>query len=138
MSDAQHVTQSKSAGPDLPDIVRKYIDAYNRRDPHGMLACLAKDVSFQNIQDDKVTDDVCGLEAFGQLARAAVDLFSEREQRIVDAITVAGTTVARLHYTATPAKDLPNGWRTGQNVTLSGWSLFEVSHGKICRIVDQS
>jgi hypothetical protein len=123
---------------DLPEIVRRYIDAYNRLDVDAMLACLSEDVAFQNLSGGVVTDAVDGKAAFAEMAREAAGIFVVREQSPVQAMTVASTTIVRIAYRATPAVDLPNGWRAGDVVTLSGCSLFEVTDGRICRLIDES
>lgn len=123
---------------DLPEPVRIYIEAYNRRDVDGMLACLADEITFLNISGDVVTASAEGKAAFEQMARDAIGYFSSREQSVTTSITVAGTTVARIGYTAIPAMDLPNGWRVGERVTFRGRSLFDVKDAKIIRLVDES
>lgn len=139
MSDQAVLIQRQTAAErNLPTEVRAYIDAYNSGDVDRMLDVLAKDIAFQNISGGAVTDGADGRKAFAQMAEAAVALFFEKEQTVTSAITVADTTVVRIDYRAVPAKDLPNGWRRGETVTLKGRSLFKVKDGKIKLLIDES
>ena len=122
----------------LPDPIRRYIDAYNDKDVAAMLACLAQDIRFTNLSAGDVSAQASGIGEFRDLANAALAYFSSRHQDVTNSITVADTTLAEIAYSATVAEDLPNGWQAGQEIALTGASLFEVKDGKISRIVDQS
>ncbi len=122
----------------LPDPIETYIDAYNRKDVEGMLMCLAENVFFQNISGGEVTAEALDKQSFEQMARFGASAFESRQQKVVNAITVAGTTLAEIDYTAVVATDLPNGWKAGQKLAFSGASAFRVEDGKIISIVDES
>ncbi len=122
----------------LPDPIETYIDAYNRKDVEGMLMCLAGNVFFQNISGGEVTAEALDKQSFEQMARFGASAFESRQQKVVNAITVAGTTLAEIDYTAVVATDLPNGWKAGQKLAFSGASAFRVEDGKIISIVDES
>ncbi len=122
----------------LPDPIETYIDAYNRKDVEGMLMCLAGNVFFQNISGGEVTAEALDKQSFAQMARFGASAFETRQQKVVNAITVAGTTLAEIDYTAVVATDLPNGWKAGQKLAFSGASAFRVEGGKIISIVDES
>ncbi|WP_374631275.1 nuclear transport factor 2 family protein [Pannonibacter indicus] len=122
----------------LPDPIETYIDAYNRKDVEGMLMCLAENVVFQNISGGEVTAEALDKQSFAQMARFGASAFETRHQKVVNAITVAGTTLAEIDYTAVVATDLPNGWKAGQKLAFSGASAFRVEGGKIISIVDES
>lgn len=122
----------------LPDVVADYIAAYNAMDVDGMLACLSETVSFRNISGNDVTAEAGDKQSFAEMARFGVTAFSERQQRVTNAITVDDTTLVEIDYSAVIAKDLPNGWEAGQSLSFSGASLFRISGGKITHIVDQS
>ncbi|WP_305985603.1 nuclear transport factor 2 family protein [Roseibium sp. MMSF_3544] len=124
-------------GQILPDPIPDYIAAYNARDVERMLSYLAPDIRFTNLSDGSVTADASGLDEFADLARAALGLFSSRHQAVRSSLSVANTTIAEIRYAATVAQDLPNGWQQGQQVRLTGLSLFEVEGGQITRLVDQ-
>lgn len=123
---------------DLPAPIRAYIDAYNRKDVAGMLACLSDDVVFRNLSGGEVTAETAGKAAFADLAAFGATAFSERCQTVVHAITVADRTLVEIAYAATVAQDLPNGWKAGQALDFAGTSAFRVENGLIAEIVDQS
>lgn len=122
----------------VPEIVQRYIAAYNAQNVEAMLACLTDDVRFENLSDGTVTAATTGKEAFARLAGQSVGLFSEREQ-VVEGCIAAGPRVAlRIRYSATVAADLPNGWRAGQQVGLQGASFFTLRDGLIAELADIS
>jgi ketosteroid isomerase-like protein len=123
---------------DLPTIVSTYIAAYNAKDVEAMLACVAPSVSFRNLSGGEVTAATDDKESFAELARFGAAAFVERRQTVVSAMTVADTTIARIDYSAIVAADLPNGWKKGQAIALTGASLFRLRDGLIVEIVDQS
>lgn len=122
----------------LPDLIEAYIDAYNRKDVEGMLMCLADNVFFQNISGGEVTAEASDKQSFADMAKSGASAFETRHQKVVNAITVAGTTLAQIDYAAVVATDLPNGWKAGQTLAFSGSSAFRVKDGKIVSIVDES
>ena len=122
----------------LPEPIETYIEAYNRMDVDDMLACLADDVVFRNLAGGAVTAEVTSKRGFEALARQGVAAFRSRRQVVTASITVADTTLAEIDYEAVVAADLPNGWKAGEQLSFAGASLFELKHGKIARIVDQS
>ena len=124
--------------PYLPDVVARYLAAYNRRDVDGMLACLAKEARFENRTSGSVTAAASDREAFAALAQADAALFVARRQKVLRAITVADTTLTEIAFTATVAADPPPGWTAGKRLSLRGASLFRVRGGLIDRLIDES
>ncbi|KGF67380.1 hypothetical protein LL06_22795 [Hoeflea sp. BAL378] len=122
----------------LPNVIKAYIAAYNAKDVPAMLACLSEDVSFRNIAGGAVTAETSDRQGFAEMAEFGASAFVTRHQQVTNAITVAETTLAEIAYTAVVAFDLPNGWKAGQEIALTGASLFRVENGKITAIVDQS
>ncbi|WP_299483813.1 nuclear transport factor 2 family protein [uncultured Roseibium sp.] len=122
----------------MPTLIKRYIDAYNAGDVDRMLACLSQDIRFTNITGGKVTAEASGSADFRTMAETALRSFSRRHQEITNVITVDEVTLAEISYSATPALDLPNGWKAGSGVSLNGASLFEVKDGLIARLTDQS
>jgi len=122
----------------LPEPIETYIEAYNRMDVDGMLACLAEDIVFQNMAGGAVTAEATSKHGFEEMARQGVAAFRSRRQVVTASITVADTTVVEIDYEAVVATDLPNGWKAGQALSFTGASLFELQNGKIARIIDQS
>jgi hypothetical protein len=120
--------------------IRHYIAAYNAFDVDGMLALLAPAVRFENWSDGVLNAEASGIEAFGRLARAAITVFAEREQRIT-ALRVNGETgavVVDIAFRGRLAADIPDGPRAGTELDLQGESEFSFEGARIARIVDRS
>lgn len=122
----------------LPDVIASYIDAYNRKDVDGMLACLSENVLFRNISQGVVSAEAADKATFAEMAKSGVAAFESRKQMVTNAITVADITLLEIDYSAVVAADLPNGWKRGQKLSFAGASAFQIQDGKIVSIVDQS
>lgn len=122
----------------LPEVVQRYIVAYNQKDVDGMMDCLSDQVTFQNIADGEVTATATGRREFQELASLGTQLFESRTQEVVHAISVADTTLVEIRFVAKVAKNPPNGWTAGQELQFSGTSAFRVEGEKIISIVDES
>ncbi|MFC3528846.1 nuclear transport factor 2 family protein [Paracoccus mangrovi] len=122
----------------VPTIVARYIDAYNGMNVQAMLDCLSGDVRFINRSNGETTNETHGIEAFRALAEQGVQLFAEREQTILDCIAIDDRAAMRIGYRAKVKTDLPNGWKAGQEVEMTGTSFFMISEGKISEVIDAS
>ena len=122
----------------VPMIVARYIDAYNRMNVQAMLDCLSGDVRFINRSNGETTNETHGIEAFRALAEQGVQLFAEREQTILDCIAIDDRAAVRIGYRAKVKTDLPNGWKAGQEIKMTGTSFFMISEGKISEVIDAS
>ncbi|WP_375292630.1 nuclear transport factor 2 family protein [Sphingomonas melonis] len=122
----------------VPTIVARYIDAYNGMNVQAMLDCLSGDVRFINRSNGETTNETHGIEAFRALAEQGVQLFAEREQTILDCIAIDDRAAVRIGYRAKVKTDLPNGWKAGQEVEMTGTSFFMISEGKISEVIDAS
>ena len=122
----------------VPTIVARYIDAYNRMNVQAMLDCLSGDVRFINRSNGEVTNETHGIEACRALAEQGVELFAEREQTILDCIAIEDRAAVRIGYRAKVKADLPNGWKAGQEIEMTGTSFFMISEGKISEVIDAS
>ena len=122
----------------VPKIVARYIDAYNRMNVQAMLDCLSGDVRFINRSNGETTNETHGIEAFRALAEQGVQLFAEREQTILDCIAIDDRAAVRIGYRAKVKTDLPNGWKAGQEIEMTGTSFFMISEGKISEVIDAS
>ena len=122
----------------VPTIVARYIDAYNRMNVQAMLDCLSVDVRFINRSNGETTNETHGIEAFRALAEQGVQLFAEREQTILDCIAIDDRAAVRIGYRAKVKTDLPNGWKAGQEIKMTGTSFFMISEGKISEVIDAS
>ena len=122
----------------VPTIVARYIDAYNRMNVQAMLDCLSGEVRFINRSNGETTNETHGIEAFRALAEQGVQLFAEREQTILDCIAIDDRAAVRIGYRAKVKTDLPNGWKAGQEIEMTGTSFFMISEGKISELIDAS
>ena len=122
----------------LPDVIARYIAAYNDRRVDAMLACLAETVRFENRTGGMVTATAINKADFAAMAHASVAAFAERRQTVRHAITVGDTTLVEIDYVATVAADLPNGWTAGQRLNFQGASLFRVRGGLVDLLIDES
>ena len=122
----------------VPTIVARYIDAYNRMNVQAMLDCLSGEVRFINRSNGETTNETHGIEAFRALAEQGVQLFAEREQTILDCIAIDDRAAVRIGYRAKVKTDLPNGWKAGQEIEMTGTSFFMISKGKISEVIDAS
>ena len=122
----------------VPTIVARYIDAYNTMNVQAMLDCLSGDVRFINRSNGETTNETHGIEAFRALAEQGVQLFAEREQTILDCIAIDDRAAVRIGYRVKVKTDLPNGWKAGQEIEMTGTSFFMISEGKISEVIDAS
>lgn len=122
----------------VPTIVARYIDAYNRMNVQAMLDCLSGEVRFINRSNGETTNETHGIEAFRALAEQGVQLFAEREQTILDCIAIDDRAAVRIGYRAKVKTHLPNGWKAGQEIEMTGTSFFMISEGKISEVIDAS
>lgn len=64
------------------EIIKKYVDCYNKSDIPGMLECVSEDVTFRYINDGMVTTELSGKTAFEAFASRAAKRYKVREQII--------------------------------------------------------
>lgn len=125
-------------GDMVPNIVHRYISAYNSMNTKEMLECLNADIHFKNLSDGIVTAESKGIVGFEKIALSAVNAFSWREQSITNTISVGHRVMVSIDYRAAVAIDLPNGWKSGQRLAFSGSTYFEIENDKIRVLVDAS
>lgn len=119
-------------------MVEDYIAAYNAMDGEGMVRDLTPDVVFEHITNNEQTLRLEGVEAFKAQVEMAISYFSERKQTIQSCEFGEDLLRLEIDYEAVLAKDLPNGLKAGERLSLSGVSEFSFEKGKIKRIRDIS
>jgi hypothetical protein len=120
------------------ELIRSYIDAYNRFDLDAMCALLASGILFENYSDGVLSVRTNGLHEFRLLAETGAAMFAERAQRIT-ALRVDGNhAVVDIAFTGKFAKDIPGGPAAGTVVALDGASEFMCDEGFISKIVDRT
>lgn len=118
--------------------IRNYIDAYNSFDVDGMMKDMVDDVVFENISGGQVNMKLNGLQAFRQQAEQAKSYFSSRRQIITDVMHRGNETEIAIDYEATLAIDLSNGMKVGDELKLTGQSVFTFEGDKIIALKDIS
>ncbi len=94
----------------LPDIIHRYLDAYNRRDVEALVACVSETVLFENVSNTRPSLRIDGRDAFARLAAQAAETFTLRRLEVRTAV-IAGDHVAPEGWAGTQ-------WRAGGVVGL--------------------
>ena len=119
-------------------IIKNYINGYNQFNVDKMIADFADNIIFENIQNGETTMALVGLTALKQQAEEAKAYFSERTQTIKSFSHTDNRTEIEIGYKAILAMDFPNGLKKGQELNLSGKSIFEFAGDKIIKLTDIS
>jgi steroid delta-isomerase-like uncharacterized protein len=127
MTDAAHQT-----------LIEAYIDAYNRFDIDGMLALVTDDVRFEHHTGGELSVSTDGKADLEKLARVGAQLFSSREQRVVEMHDEGDTVFATIDFHGEIAEDIPDGPGAGTIIEMQGTSEFAFAGGKISRVVDRA
>ena len=121
----------------LPDIVQRYLDAYNRRDVAALVECVSESVVFENVSNASASTRIEGRVAFAHLAAQAAEIFTVRRQVVRTAVIAAHRVALEIDWTGTPAIDVGE-LKAGQPVHLRGASFLTIEDGKLSNIVDLS
>ncbi|PUB29517.1 hypothetical protein C8J95_106170 [Elizabethkingia sp. YR214] len=119
-------------------IIRSYINAYNQFDIPGMVANLHDNIIFKNIQDGETNLLLQGKKEFRQQAELAKTYFTERQQNIISVKHSEDQTEIEIDYFAVLAADMPNGLKKGNELKLTGKSIFRFSDDRIIELTDIS
>jgi Putative lumazine-binding len=119
-------------------IIRNYIDGYNQFDVNKMVTDFAEKIVFENIQNGEVNMTLNGMTEFIQQAEQGKAYFSKRTQTIKSFNHTGTTTEIEIEYNATLAMDFANGIKKGQQLNLTGKSIFEFEGNRIIKLVDVS
>lgn len=119
-------------------IIREYVKHYNEFNLDGMLGLMTDDVCFENIMNGETDVKTTNIAELEQIAGISLNIFSERQQTI-KSITIKGDSyVVEIDYYGRIADDLPNGLKQGDEIKLSGKSIYKFRDGKICSLTDIS
>lgn len=119
-------------------IINNYIEGYNQFDIEKMVADFDENIVFENIQNDEITLSLRGLSQFRQQAEQAKTYFVTRRQTITSIQHLDSRTEIQIAYNAVIAMDFPNGLKKGQELNLTGKSVFEFQKNKIVKLTDIS
>lgn len=113
-----------------------YIEAYNRKDIEGMMACLADHVVFEHLTNGEPILTLNGKTAFRQQAEKVAQLFSQRRQILGDRTVADDVVSAKIDYSGTLAVDLPEGPQSGETIQRQGHSVFVLQDRLIAKLID--
>jgi hypothetical protein len=116
--------------------IESYINDYNRKDIDAMLVHFADDVIFESVSNTSGVIKVNNKKELSELAFMSVEYFSERRQSVLSWVIDAEQIAIEINYWCKIAKDLPNGKKAGEEMTLRGASFFTFKEGLITRLVD--
>ncbi len=122
----------------MENLIRQYIDAYNKMDVPAMVALLHDVIVFENVSNTQGITVTSGKADFDAIARQSLPLFRSRRQTIRSITLGERTAAVEIVYEAIPAIDLPTGLKAGETMQLRGVTVFAFSDGKIARISDYS
>ena len=116
--------------------IESYINDYNRKDIDAMLVNFADDVIFESVSNTSGVIKVNNKKELSELAFMSVEYFSERRQSVLSWVIDDEQIAIEINYWCKIAKDLPNGKKAGEEMTLRGASFFTFKEGLITRLVD--
>jgi hypothetical protein len=119
-------------------IIADYIKGYNNFDIDRMVKDFDKDMIFENLSNGESTLVLNGVEAFREQATQSTSYFAERMQAVKSLIHLPDQTEVEIDYFAILAADLPNGMKKGEELKISGKSIFRFSGDKIIGLIDIS
>lgn len=119
-------------------VIRNYIDGYNQFDVERMLVDFDDSVIFENIQNSVINLSLKGLTALKKQAETAGTYFTERKQTIKSIKHFGNSTEIEIDYHAVLAIDFPNGLKKGEEIQLTGKSVFEFKENKVVKLTDFS
>lgn len=119
-------------------IIHNYVNAYNNFDIDGMLRHLDPDIVFNNVSEGKIDMTLEGSAAFRAQAEKAKNIFTQRQQQIIQFKHDDHQTEIEIDYRATLAVDLSDELKKGSKLELKGKSIFRFSDKKIIAITDIS
>jgi len=103
-----------------------------------MVANLHDNIVFKNIQDGETNLLLQGKKEFRQQAELTKTYFKERQQNITSVKHSEDHTEIEIDYYAVLAADMPNGLKKGNELRLSGKSIFKFSDDRIIELTDIS
>lgn len=128
------------AHPDLPDVISRYLAAYQAMDVASLLACLTDDIHFENLSNHAGQIKIDGLAHFKEVATQSAYAFSERHQTVLDVVAdpSAGRYAIQIVFRGILSVDMGEDLPAGSELTMQGVSLMTVAGDKISRIIDFS
>lgn len=129
MKEDELTTQNKK-------VVESYLIDYNRKDIDAMLRHFADDVKFESVSNTSGVVRTNNKKELRELASMSVEYFSERRQTVLGWVINDDQVAIEIDYWCKAAKDIPNGKKAGEEMTLRGASFFTMKDGLITRLID--
>lgn len=126
---------TRRASPE--ELIKSYIDAYNRFDIEGMCTLLTLAIRFEHYNNGTLGAEASGLQEFRALAETGAALFAERQQRVTAVRIDGDRAVVEIAFHGKLAADIPGGPSAGTVLTLNGTSEFTFADGAISHIIDR-
>lgn len=123
---------------EMGKIIEQYIAAYNQFDIEGMLALLSDTVIFENYSGGELNLSIKGKDQFRDTAEQSAKLFTYRSQKITDRTLGEEQVIVKIDYHAILAVDLSDSHKAGDELRLSGKTIFRFSNGRLSYIADYS
>ena len=101
-----------------------------------MLTHFAEDVIFESVSNTNGVIRTINKDELRKLANITVDYFIERRQTVLSWVVNDEKVAIEIDYWCKVAKDLPNGKKAGEEMTLRGASFFTIKDGLINKLVD--
>lgn len=122
------------------DAINKYIAAYNTFDIPTMLSLVSEDIIFINISSGEKNTESKGKQSFEKLATQGADMFSSRQQSIVDweGGEDKDNIICNINFVGELTSEAANQLRCDAKLALRGVSEFTFKKDKICQIIDKS
>lgn len=118
------------------ELVERYLGHYNAKDVEAMVALFAEDAVFESVSNTSGVIRTEGRDELRRLALMSADVFAQRRQTPVAWVIEGANVAVEIEYWCRLAKDLPDGHKAGQEMTLRGASFFTVRDGKVVKLVD--
>jgi hypothetical protein len=120
------------------EIVQKFIEAYNSLNVEKMITYLHPEIEFINISNGEENVHTKGINEFRELANKSLEIFREREQKIISYTELKDTVNVEINYHAIFAIDLPSGLKSGDNMDMKGKSRYVFNNDLISLLIDES
>jgi len=121
------------------DKIYQYLEAYNQLDVTNMVVNMSSTIVFLNMENNKSTLRVDGIDEFKLQAIEAISKYTKRQQTIISLTHKRNSTEILVDYNAIVATDSPHGLKKGDTINFQGKSIFEFSPGgKITKLTDVS
>ncbi len=125
---------------ELPEVIQRYLNAYEAMDVDLLLSCLSDDIMFINISNHTEQMDLRGKDRFREVASQSAKAFESRRQDVTDVIAdkETGRYAITILFRGILGVDMDEDMKAGYELVLKGVSFMTVKDGLISQITDFS